>query len=192
MVNIVCLGLNHRVAPVEVRERYHFGDEEVRQALLRLKAAGVKESVVVSTCNRTELYYVTSPGAPPEREVWDLLAAGRDGAGTSSWPHVYAIRSLRAAQHLFKLASGIDSMVLGDIQIMNQIKSAYALAQDCRSAGAILNKLFPMALHAGKRARTETEVADGAVSIGYARACRSEASRCSWDQVSGACCRCRC
>jgi glutamyl-tRNA reductase len=170
MINLVCLGLNHRDAPVAVREKHWFSEEEVRQALVRLKASGVEECVLVSTCNRTELYYVPGPGGPGERETWACLASERDAAGDGSFAYVHAIHSVRAVQHLFKLASGIDSMVLGDVQIINQIKSAFALAQASRTSGTIMNKLFPAALHAGKRSRTETEIGDGAVSVGYAAA----------------------
>lgn len=169
MMKIVCLGLNHRIAPVSVREMFWFSDDGVRAILARLKEAGAREAVLVSTCNRTELYVVPAPDQD-EQSLWGLLAASKSAQGEcGSAPH-YALHSLRAVQHLFKIASGIDSMVLGDVQILGQLKTAYALAQECRSAGPLLNKLFHAALHTGKRVRSETEIGDGAVSVGYAAA----------------------
>jgi glutamyl-tRNA reductase len=169
MINIACLGLNHRVAPVSVREKLWFSEDDVRSLLCRLKAIGVEESVLISTCNRTELYYVPPANGLDERAVWKVLASQKN-ADEEPADALYAIHSLHAAQHLFKLAAGADSMILGDVQILNQIKSAYALAQSCRTTGTLLNKLFHAALHTGKRARTETEIGDGAVSVGYAAA----------------------
>ncbi len=170
MMNIVCLGLNHRVAPVSVREKLWFSEDDVRAILLRLKASGVEESVLISTCNRTELYYVPPASGMDERAVWHVLTSYKNAGDGECSDALYAVHSLHAVQHLFKLASGIDSMVLGDVQILNQIKSSYAIAQACRSTGQVLNKMFSAALHTGKRARTETEIGDGAVSVGYAAA----------------------
>jgi glutamyl-tRNA reductase len=169
-MDLVCLGINHRTAPLEVRETLWFSAGENREALPALKERFAAELVLTSTCNRTELYYVPRPGREPGEPVWEALAALKGGASRAREGHFYTIPSLHAAKHLFSVATGIDSMVLGDVQILNQIKEGYAIARESGSAGALLNRLFSHALHVGKRARTETDIGEGAVSLGYAAA----------------------
>jgi glutamyl-tRNA reductase len=169
-LNLYCLGINHRTAPIEVREKLWFSNDEVRSLLAELNGEITKECSLISTCNRTELYYVPQDSSADWHSVWMMLAAAKHINEIVTGEEVYALHSLNVVKHLFKLASGIDSMVLGDVQILGQIKTGYALARESRTAGSILNKLFTNALHVGKRARAETEIGDGAVSVGYAAA----------------------
>jgi glutamyl-tRNA reductase len=169
-MNIFCIGINHRTAPVELREKLWFSDAQVRATLADLKAKYAAECVLTSTCNRTELYFVpkneTLNGAPP----WHVLAAYKQALDAVHEENFYFLPSLHAARHLFGVVSGIDSMVIGDVQILNQVKEAFQAAQESHTTGILLNRLFTTALHVGKRARTETEVGEGAVSISYAAA----------------------
>ena len=169
-MHLHCLGLNHRTTPIEIREKFWFSSDEIRAILGILKEHNVKESVLVSTCNRTELYYIAEDDSIPSYAIRQLLAGYKESEVEIHDKYFYSISSLHAVNHLFKLSSGADSMVLGDIQILNQIKTAYALAQEAHATGLILNRLFNNAIHTGKRARTETEVSHGAVSVGYAAA----------------------
>lgn len=166
--NIYCIGINHRTAPVEIREKLWFSDDETRSILLHLRQQGLSECVLISTCNRTELYFRQS-GSNIDA-VWDILVSFKGVSGFERDRHAYVLRSLGAVKHLLKLAAGIDSMVLGDVQILNQIKTAFALSQELHSTGVVLNRLFYEALHVGKRVRTETGIGDGAISVGYAAA----------------------
>lgn len=157
------LGLSHRTAPVEVRERFAVPAHGLREALVELVAdPAVLEGVILSTCNRTELYALTAEAAP---EPLRRFAASRgvvEGAG------LIARREGEAVLHLMRVAAGLESQLLGEHQILSQIKEALAVAQQQRTSGAILDALFRFALSAGKRARSETGIARGAVSIAAA------------------------
>lgn len=169
-MNLLCLGLNHRTASVDVREKLWFSDDDARRLLSMLRDRGVEEAVLLSTCNRTELYYVPSAGQAPAGDVTQMFYSIK-GAGDSLSPDAfYRLPSLHAVHHLFKLASGIDSMVLGDVQIIHQMKNALAIAREMGTVGSLLNKIFAAALHTGKRVRSETGVAEGSISVGYSAA----------------------
>jgi glutamyl-tRNA reductase len=165
-MTLFLLGVNHRTAALEDREALAFSPADVRDVLGRLGHGRVLgESLVLSTCNRTEIYTVASEITSAEREVRhavqqlrgrDLLAAG---------PHRYLRSGSAVATHLLRVACGLDSMVLGDVQILGQVKEAYALARQAGTAGVLLDRLLETALHAGKRARTETAIGAGHVSM---------------------------
>jgi glutamyl-tRNA reductase len=169
-MNIFCLGINHRTAPIDVRERLWFSSHEIPGVLGSLKEQSMKELVLVSTCNRTELFYVPRDGAAIDAGLWKTLAAFKGAEGDVRAEHFYTLSSLRAVKHLYALAAGIDSMVLGDVQILNQMKEAFASSQEHQCTGTATNRLFHTAFHVGKRARTETEIGEGAVSVSYAAA----------------------
>jgi len=168
-MNIFCVGINHRTAPIEIRERLWFSGEESKAALRDLKET-VREAVLVSTCNRTELYFVPSPAGLTGREPWKMLCEYKHADPSVRQEHFYHLDSLYAVKHIYTVASGIDSMVLGDVQILSQMKDAFTLAHDCGTTSILLHRLFDTAFHVGKRARTETEITEGAVSISYAAA----------------------
>jgi glutamyl-tRNA reductase len=169
-MHLVAIGVNHKSAPVKLRERMAVSEQELPALLGELKSnARVEEACVVSTCNRTEIYAVTL--ARTDDEVLTGFLAGRGGATHDDLAEV-CCRWVghHAVKHLFEVSSGLDSMALGETQILGQIKDAYAAADKAGSAGAILSKLFCQAIEVGKRARTETDISCGAFSIGAAAA----------------------
>ena len=157
-------GVNYRTAPVEVRERMavaHPDREEVSR-LLQLKA-GLSEVVVLWTCNRVEIYGVTSRG--DEVDVARLFECmGREAPSLSS--HVYCKQGDNALAHLFKVSSGLDSMVMGETQITGQVRDAYEAARKSKMTGKILNSVFQKALQTAKAVRTKTSLGQGARSVG--------------------------
>jgi glutamyl-tRNA reductase len=169
-MNLLCVGINHTTAPIEIREKLWFSAEEIHALLPVLRERFATECVLTSTCNRTELYLHPSGPTADTDLIWKFLAERKNASNGVTGEHFYVAAERNAVEHLFSVASGIDSMVIGDIQILNQLKEAYALAQESGTTGTIFNKLFSHALHVGKRARTETEISEGAVSISYAAA----------------------
>ena len=169
-MNIHCVGISHHTAPIGIREKLWFPAAEIPAVLASLRETSMAEAVLVSTCNRTELYYVPREGSPNGTPLWRLLARFRNAEEALAEEHFTHLSSVNAVQHAFKVASGIDSMVLGDVQILSQMKEAFTLAQERQSTGIFMNRLFETAFRVGKRARTETEIGEGAVSISYAAA----------------------
>ena len=159
------LGINHKTAPVELREKMAFSEDRLRAALRALRQeSGVAEVVILSTCNRTELYWAGSADAA-ELTAWLERHHAPDLELASS---LYLHRERRAVEHAFSVASGLDSMVLGEAQILGQLKDAYRVAQEAGSTGPTLNKLFQAAFSTAKRVRTETRIGANAVSIASA------------------------
>jgi glutamyl-tRNA reductase len=159
------LGINHRTAPVALREKVAFSEERLLAALHALRQeAGVAEAVILSTCNRTELYWAGSASGA-ELSLWLERHHGNDLDLASS---LYVHQESRAVEHAFSVASGLDSMVLGEAQILGQLKDAYRVAQKAGSTGPSLNKLFQAAFSAAKRVRSETRIGENAVSLASA------------------------
>jgi glutamyl-tRNA reductase len=164
-MEIVVHGVSHRTAPLEVRERVAFLPEEISGALAELAAdAAVSEIALLSTCNRTEFYAVTDrPEAAVEGQL--RLVAARKGVDLGREQLAYVRRSREGVEHLFRVAAGIDSSVLGENAILGQVKTAYDAAHREGRVGPVLGRLFPAAIHAGKRCRTETAIGAGAASL---------------------------
>ena len=159
------LGINHKTAPVALREKVAFGEERLLAALRTLRQqAGVAEAVILSTCNRTEVYWAGSASGA-ELSQWLERHHGHDLDLASS---LYVHQEQRAVEHAFTVASGLDSMVLGEAQILGQLKDAYRVAQEAGSTGPALNKLFQAAFSAAKRVRSQTRIGENAVSIASA------------------------
>lgn len=167
-MNFITLGINHRTAPVEVREKIWFSIEEIKSFLPVLKEKYFRECVLISTCNRTELYGIPSNELEDTIPIEDELIKFKNANGAVKSEHFYLLHSSIAVSHLFKVVSGIDSMVLGDVQILNQMKEAYLTATSIKTIGKLTARLFDTAFHVGKRARSETQIGEGAVSISYA------------------------
>lgn len=167
-MNIACIGISHKTAPLDMRERLWYSDNEVRTALPRLKATGLQECVLFSTCNRTELYAVGDAIASHMERLKDFLIAEKKTAAHVNREHLFALTGTAAVEHLFRVASGIDSMVVGDVQILAQIKDGLSLAEEVGTNGFLTNRMFQSAFHVGKRVRTETSISEGAVSVSYA------------------------
>jgi glutamyl-tRNA reductase len=159
------LGINHKTAPVALREKVAFGEARLLTALRTLRQeAGVAEVVILSTCNRTEVYWAgTATGS--ELSSW---LERHHGSGLDLASSLYVHREQQAVEHAFSVASGLDSMVLGEAQILGQLKDAYRAAQEAGSTGPSLNKLFQAAFSAAKRVRSETRIGENAVSIASA------------------------
>src|SRR5436189_3306908 len=128
-MNFHCTGINHRTAPIGIREQLWFSPEEVRALIPVLKERTASECVVTSTCNRTELYCFLRDDAVHDDSIWSILASRKNTNGIAG-SHFYSISSLHAVKHLFGVTAGTDSMVVGDVQILSQIKEAFALAQE--------------------------------------------------------------
>ena len=165
-MEIVCLGLSHHTAPVELRERFAIPDGLLPEAAAELaRAPGVGEAVIVSTCNRVEFYAAAEDAERGLAAVQGFVAArGFAPEGEAFFRH----SSPRAIRHLFRVVSGLDSMVLGETEILGQVKKAYAAAAAAGATSRHLNKLFQRAFNVAKEVRTKTAITRGAVSVGSA------------------------
>ncbi len=163
------LGLNHKSAPIEVRERFVFCEEDIKRFVPLLKLNGVSGAIVLSTCNRTEIYYEMNELLVPLKasDVENLLFSFRK-ADKEVRKYFYHKENEEVAAHLFHVGSGLDSMALGEYQIVGQIKTAVQISKTNKLISCVLSKLFDDALKAGKQVRTETALNKGAVSISYA------------------------
>ncbi len=169
LVNIIVVGLNHRTAPVEVRERFALPESEWPSALDRLRSyRGVAEGVVLSTCNRVEVCAAVQDTDAGFDGATRFFTSYHGDAGESPTSHLYYYSSSDAIRHVFRVASSLDSMVLGEPQILGQVKEAFDAALAHKATGVVLNKLFSKALSVAKRVRTETRVAESAVSVSSA------------------------
>ncbi|MEN8373831.1 MAG: glutamyl-tRNA reductase [Gemmatimonadota bacterium] len=164
------VGVSHHTAPVEVRERMALGESDARSALREIVAAGAAEAIVLSTCNRTEFYFAgASEGAEARAE---RILAERSGMTVEQTVcYVYRHHDRSAAEHLFRVASSLDSMIVGEAQIQGQVKAALREARDLatpRVVGPVLARLFEQAAKAGARVRSETSLGNGAASVASA------------------------
>lgn len=168
-MNIVVVGLSHKTAPVEVREKLSIPEPQCEGAISHLCSyPHVEESAILSTCNRLEIYIVTSETEQGIREVTQFLSERSKLPMHQLRPHLFMLLHQDAVMHLMRVASGLDSLVLGEGQILAQVKHCHKLGQQYSGVGRILNQLFKQALSAGKRVRTETSIGTGAVSISSA------------------------
>ncbi len=162
---VTCVGLNHRTAPVEEREKVAFSADDLPDALKRLHGE-LGNAVVISTCNRTELYATTAGGAHEADRLLDALAACK---GAQLHPRLtYFLSHDEAVRHMFRVACGIDSMVLGESQILGQVRDAMSAATQAGSLNGVLSRLLHSALRVGKRARSQTNIGRYAVSVSSA------------------------
>ncbi|OGG06203.1 MAG: glutamyl-tRNA reductase [Candidatus Glassbacteria bacterium RIFCSPLOWO2_12_FULL_58_11] len=162
-------GLNHRVAPLELREKLAFSGAELKAKLARMaEARGLEELVVLSTCNRTEVYAQGQAEETLKPGIESILSDKFGAQVNLEDINFYHYFDRKAATHLFRVASSLDSLVLGENQILGQVREAYRLAQEAHSAGRVLSRLFQQAVRAGKRSRTETAISSGAVSVSSA------------------------
>jgi glutamyl-tRNA reductase len=164
-MHIIALGLNHATAPVEVRERVFVCESDTPRLMAVLKNAGVERVVVLSTCNRTEIYCWWEMDEEPARVIGDVLTGYFSLSPESLRKYMYLFRDEEACGHLFLVAAGLDSMVLGEAQILGQVKDAYRLATQLGATGPYLDKVFHRAFHVAKRVRTETKIGYNPVSI---------------------------
>jgi glutamyl-tRNA reductase len=171
-MKLIALGINHNSAAVEVRERVAFAPEQVNEALVdACAAAGVDEVVILSTCNRTELYAIVPDGtalAEKAMQLIDWIANYHHLSVQELRQAAYHFEAQQALQHMVQVASGLDSMVLGEPQIFGQLKSAYAVASESGTVGSELGRLFPRVFSIAKRVRTDTAIGENPVSVAFA------------------------
>lgn len=166
-MHILLLGLNYTSAPLHLRERLAFNEEQLRASLARLFCTHLQSSlaelIILSTCNRIEIYAASNQLAYPELEAF--LSDARGVPVQELHPYLYRFQDADAARHLFNVAAGLDSLVIGEPQILGQITRALELGRGQNAAGPTLNRLFQAAIHAGKRARTETAISRNPASV---------------------------
>ena len=163
-MQILCLGLSHHTAPVQMRERFAVPDGELAETAAHLaRADGVTEAVIVSTCNRVEFYVAAEESARGFNSLAEWMASRADGAVDGGFFQYHSPESIR---HLFRVVSGLESMVLGETEILGQVKKAYQAAQTGGATSRNLNKLFQRAFNVAKEVRTNTNITRGSVSVG--------------------------
>ena len=166
MAEVLVLGVSHKTAPLELRERLALTEGRAVGVLGELVTSGeIAEAAAISTCNRTELYMYASDPVNAESQALGVLAREADIRPTELVSHLYSLRGPSAAAHLFRVTAGLESMIVGETEIQGQVKRAYELALVEDATGAVLNRLFRGALAAGKRARTETALSERALSV---------------------------
>lgn len=165
--NILLIGLNHKTAPVEIREKYALANYNYEQNLLKTSNY-LKEYLVLSTCNRVEILCVGHPKDKVLTEILNFWVKLSKGNKEELEKYLYIYQDLKAIKHLFTVASSLDSLVVGEPQILGQLKDAYRLAVKENTTKVILNRLLHKAFSVAKRVRTETQVSSSAVSISYA------------------------
>lgn len=167
-MHLLVIGLSHKTAPVAQREKASLSDDGTRELLADLIGGPIREAVVLSTCNRCEIYLVGDDPAGMDAGAVDALvrhtAISADEFSCARYRHDFG----EAARHLFRVASSLDSMVVGESEIQGQVRDAWERAREARSSGPILNELFQRALETGKRVRRETGIGRGAVSVSSA------------------------
>jgi len=166
-MTLLTVGLNHNTAPLSVRETAAFPPEQFNSALDDfLRLPHVEEGAILSTCNRTELYAVTD--APGDAHLRDWLCAQRGLSSADMAKHFYIYRDRDTVRHSLRVAAGLDSMILGEPQILGQMKTAYRSARAARGAGPLLTRLFEHSFAVAKQIRTETNIGANPVSVAYA------------------------
>ena len=165
-MHILLVGLNHKTAPLEVRESVSFSKEQLSEALPLLRRQ-VGEGLILSTCNRTELYTTTANPADGAQKLWRFVSELQGSNTVDISDHLYQYVDADAAQHLFRVASGLDSMILGESQILGQVRDALAAASEAQSVDGSLLGLFHAAVRVGRRVRLETSLGHGALSVSY-------------------------
>jgi glutamyl-tRNA reductase len=166
MSELLALGVSHKTAPLELRERVALPEGRAAGVVRELaESEQVHEAAAISTCNRTEIYMYAADVVDAESRALSVLAREAGIGPTELVGHLYTLHGGQAAQQLYKVSAGLDSMILGEAEVQGQVKRAYELALVEGATGPILNRLFRGALSAGKRARSETRVSEGALSV---------------------------
>lgn len=167
-MQLVVIGLNHKTAPIEIRERLAFQESKIEGALSKTKCLpSVKERMILSTCNRVEIYATARETEKAILELKSFLSQYHGLSLAEFEKNLYLLIGEEAVSHIFRVASSLDSMVVGEPQILGQIKSAYNLATESKASGLILHRLLHRAFHVAKRVRTETKIGNSAVSVSF-------------------------
>ncbi|MFB9279170.1 glutamyl-tRNA reductase [Cohnella cellulosilytica] len=168
-MHLIVVGLNYRTAPVEIRERFALSEREMPLALQALRqTTSILEGVIVATCNRTEIYAVVDRLQLCGHYIRSFMEQWFSIPRQQFNNHLYMYEDDRAVQHLFRVTSGLDSMIIGETQILGQVRDAFLLAQEERATGTLFNRLFKQAVTLAKRAHSSTSIGENAVSVSYA------------------------
>jgi glutamyl-tRNA reductase len=168
-MQVILLGVSHRTAPIELRERLDFSTRDVGAAVSALALhPSAAEAVVLSTCNRSEIYVVSNDPVRAREEVTAFLSDYHNVPASAFTPHLFSYDNEAAIRHLFRVAAGLDSIVVGEPQILGQVKDAFQAAAGQHRTGPMLSKLFHWSFLVGKRVRSETGLGEGAVSVSFA------------------------
>ncbi len=166
---ILLTGINHETAPVEIRERFAFAPSQMEQAYRQLNADPALEGLVIlNTCNRTEIYATARDIEKGQAQLRSFLASISNLSTEQLDEYVYQPNCYDAIEHLFRVSSGLDSMIIGETQVLGQVKEAYLKAQEYKASDTVLNSLFQKAIHVGKKVRTTTAIDQHPVSVSYA------------------------
>ena len=166
-MNLIAISINHRTAPVELRESLFLSEEEVRSLIDKAKTGLLKEGLILSTCNRTEIYGIPADLTLNTPHLQNFIIENKNTLKTTS-ENFQSFISRDSLEHLFRVTTGIDSLLIGDNQIYKQVKDAFRISEEMRFAGFLMKRVFDSALKAGKRAITETAISEGAVTVAYA------------------------
>ncbi len=151
-MNLIVVGLSHKTAPIELRERLAFSETHIQDALKKLLCLpAIREGLILSTCNRVEIYAKAEDSSVGERAIHQFIADYHQITFDQFTAHLYSHIDQVAVRHAFRVAGSLDSMVVGEPQILGQLKEAYQIAQDCGATGALLNNLFPRAFGVAKK-----------------------------------------
>ncbi|MFQ5913803.1 MAG: glutamyl-tRNA reductase [Nitrospinota bacterium] len=168
-MELIVTGISHKQTPVEIREQVYFDESALQSPVLGLRArSGVEETVLLSTCNRVEVYARTSDFEGTCAFIQEFVGQFHEVPQSVLKEHFYTMKTRETVRHLFRVVSGLDSMVVGEPQILGQVKSAYRAALEAGSTGLYLNQLFEKSFSVAKRVRTDTRVGENAVSVSYA------------------------
>ena len=166
-MQLLTVSINHKTAPVQLREALHLSDDEIREIINKAKSDFIKEGLLLSTCNRTEIYGIPVNSQITHHQLQNIIAENKNSISTSP-ENFQTFVSRDSLKHLFSVISGIDSLLIGDNQIFKQVKNAFAIAEEMQFAGFLMRRVFDSATRVGKRAISETAISEGAVTISYA------------------------
>jgi len=169
-MDLIVLGVSHKTASAQIRDEVQMHPEEMGEFYARLKGHWdlIREVAVLSTCNRTEFYGFVKDRAEADQALREAIDEQKGVSHLSNGKHTYSWAGRETVRHLFRVASGLDSLMIGESQILGQVRDAFGVADQHRATGALLTRLFNTAVHVGKRARTETEIGKGTVSVAHA------------------------
>ncbi len=168
VLHLIAVGITHKTAPLDIRERFSFSEQETKHLLEELCDGLVSEAMLLSTCNRTELYAVPKLPEVTAEYLIDFLISRRSMSKEVRREHFFRTFACGAVKHFFTVASAADSMILGEAQILGQVKDAYRIAAEIGATKTVLNRLAHDAFNVAKRVKTETKFSEGAISVSYA------------------------
>ena len=168
-MDLIVVGMNHRTAPLEVRERVAFAEDEIREILERAKQGEtLAEAILLSTCNRTEFYGLSNDNGAAEMYIRELIAKKKDIDLTAHPGYAYTLTQYESVRHLLRVTAGLDSLILGESQILGQVRRAHELSLKSQACGYVFDRILQSAVAVGKRVRNETQIGAGAVSVASA------------------------